>query len=59
MTELMLEFYRQMRRPGRGGQLVSKVEALRQAQLKLLRADADAHKYPYHWGGAILIRDWR
>lgn len=59
MTELMLEFYKQMRRPGRDGQPVSMAEALRQAQLKLLRADAGAYKHPYHWGGAILLGDWR
>ena len=60
MTELMLEFYGQMRKPARGGRPVSKAEALRQAQLKLFRPNGTgAYKHPYHWGGAILVGDWR
>lgn len=49
-TDLMLEFHRQMltRR-------VSKAEALRQAELKLLHTPK--YKHPSYWGGWVLVGD--
>ena len=49
---LMQEFYRL-----RSGGRVTKAEALRRAQLALLRGKANAH--PYFWAPFILIGNWR
>ena len=50
-SQLMVEFYRQ-RRAGK-----SKDEALRQAQLTLLRSKTTAH--PFYWAPFVLVGDWR
>jgi len=36
---------------------ISKAEALRQAQLSLMKQDA--YKHPYYWAPVVLIGDWR
>lgn len=48
---LIAEFYRQLQQPG-----VSRAQALRQAQLKLL-AD-DRYQSPYFWSPFLLINNW-
>lgn len=48
---LMTEFYRQLTRTG-----VSKAEALRSAQLKLLQNSE--YKDPYYWGAFVLVGNW-
>ncbi|QSJ18218.1 CHAT domain-containing protein [Nostoc sp. UHCC 0702] len=54
---LVSEFYRNLRNPG-----MSKVEALRQAQIKLIRAKQsdinDQFEHPVHWAPFILIGNW-
>jgi CHAT domain-containing protein len=49
-TELMLEFHRQLL----AGK-VSKAEALRRAELKLLRTQK--YKHPVYWAGFVLVGD--
>jgi len=49
---LMLEFYQEL-----GSGEVTKAEALRRSQLKLLEDEATSH--PFHWAPFILIGDWR
>lgn len=51
-AELMRAFYAQLKRG------VSKDEALRQAQLELLR-QGDARAHPFHWAAFQLSGDWR
>lgn len=48
---LMIEFYRQLGLPG-----VTKAEALRRAQVSLLRQDA--YLSPYYWAPFILLGNW-
>jgi CHAT domain-containing protein len=36
---------------------MSKGEALRQAQLKLMKDGQ--HGHPYHWAPFVLVGDWR
>ncbi len=50
-TELMVGFHRHLRE-GK-----SKDEALRSAQLSLIRSEKYAH--PYHWSGFVLVGDYR
>jgi CHAT domain-containing protein/Flp pilus assembly protein TadD len=58
MNILMMEFYKQLRSKGSNGQLsISKAEALRKAQLSLMKK-AD-YTHPYHWAPAVLVGDWR
>ncbi|MEM9595700.1 MAG: CHAT domain-containing tetratricopeptide repeat protein [Acidobacteriota bacterium] len=52
-AELMIRFYRHLL----AGQ--SKDEALRSAQLELIRGDHEAWRAPHHWGAFQLIGDWR
>ncbi len=55
-TELMLSFHRNLRAPGRGLQYaMSKAEALRQAQLKLLRTKR--YQHPFFWAGFVIVGD--
>ena len=49
---LMAETYRQ-----REAQRLSKIEALRQAQLTLQRESAYAH--PFYWAPFILMGNWK
>ncbi|HYX43107.1 MAG TPA: CHAT domain-containing protein, partial [Pyrinomonadaceae bacterium] len=55
-TELMLNFHRSLRAPG-GGSLyaMTKAEALRQAQLKLLRTKR--YQHPFFWAGFVVVGD--
>ncbi len=48
---LMAQFYRDLIQPG-----VSKAEALRQAQLSLLKQDKFQH--PFYWAPFILVGNW-
>ncbi len=51
-AELMSEFYRQLTQPNQ----VSKAQALRQAQLKLLKNPLYHH--PYFWAPFVLVGNW-
>jgi CHAT domain-containing protein len=55
-TKLMLDFHRNIKSiaQNRGSQ-ISKAEALRQAELKLLRNTQYSH--PFHWAGFVVIGD--
>jgi CHAT domain-containing protein len=54
----MIEFYRQMKvASGSAKAAASKAEALRQAQLKLMKDGK--HSHPYYWAPFILVGDWR
>lgn len=48
---LMVEFYKQLKQPG-----ITKSEALRQAQLTLLKEDE--YNHPVHWGAFVLVGNW-
>ncbi|MCC5618432.1 CHAT domain-containing protein [Nostoc sp. CHAB 5836] len=50
-VELMNKFYSELNQPG-----VTKAEALRQAQLSLLRSPN--YRYPYYWAPFVLIGNW-
>ena len=50
-SDLMQEFYAQL-----GGGNISKAEAIRQAQLKVL--SDPVHKHPYFWSTFILVGNW-
>jgi CHAT domain-containing protein/Tfp pilus assembly protein PilF len=55
-TELMLNFHRNLKGPGAGPQYaMSKAEALRQAQLKLLRTKR--YQHPFFWAGFVVVGD--
>jgi CHAT domain-containing protein len=56
-SQLMLEFHRRLRTQDAGRRTASKAEALRQAQLKLLRSNDYAH--PFFWAGFVLVGDGR
>ena len=55
--ELMLKFYEPLARAGGGAAPGGKAEALRGAQLALLRSGQYSHAY--HWGAFALMGDWR
>jgi len=50
-SQLMAEFYKNLRQPG-----VNKVQALRQAQLSLLKQEGLEN--PYYWSPFILVGNW-
>ncbi len=50
-SELVLEFYKQLKNPG-----VTKVQALQAAQLMLL--DDPRYRHPYYWSPFLLIGNW-
>jgi len=52
-SDLMSAFYHQLTQPGRK---IAKAEALRQAQLTLLRTPQYSH--PYFWASFVLIGNW-
>jgi CHAT domain-containing protein/predicted negative regulator of RcsB-dependent stress response len=52
---LMVAFHRQLSAPG--GPEVSKAEALRQAELQMLRRAGTNH--PFYWAGFVLVGDGR
>jgi CHAT domain-containing protein len=57
-TELMLEFHRHLRsKLNDPKSTVTTADALREAQLKLLRTAA--YRHPFHWAGFILVGDGR
>ncbi|NEP02129.1 MAG: CHAT domain-containing protein [Symploca sp. SIO2E9] len=51
-AKLMVQFYQEWTQPN-----VTKAEALRRAQLALLKSDEFSH--PYYWAAFVLIGDWR
>ena len=50
-AQLMIEFYRAIQTPG-----TTKAEALRQAQLSLLRSPK--YQHPYYWSAFVLVGNW-
>jgi CHAT domain-containing protein/Tfp pilus assembly protein PilF len=55
-TELMLNFHRHLKAPGAGPQYATtKAEALRQAQLTLLRTKR--YQHPFFWAGFVVVGD--
>jgi CHAT domain-containing protein len=55
-TELMLSFHRRLRARGHAAAAAaSKAEALRQAQLELLRSKP--YQHPFYWAGFVLVGD--
>jgi CHAT domain-containing protein len=53
--ELMSRFYATLSRQASGGQ-VSKAQAMRAAQIEMLRGQQFNH--PYHWAGFLVIGNW-
>lgn len=51
-TELMARFYATLKQPG-----MTRAEALRQAQLLLLRSSD--YQHPYYWAPFVLVGNWR
>ncbi len=51
-AELMTQLYRALKTPG-----ISKAEALREAQLSLLRSAK--YQHPYYWSAFILVGNWQ
>ena len=57
-TELMLEFHRHLRsKLNNPKSTVTTADALREAQLKLLRTPA--YRHPFYWAGFVLVGDGR
>lgn len=55
-TELMLSFHRRLKARGHAAAAsISKAEALRQAQLELLRSKP--YQHPFYWAGFVLVGD--
>lgn len=50
-SELMIEFYQQLQKPN-----ITKAEALRQAQIKLLKNPESSH--PLYWAPYVLVGNW-
>ena len=50
-ADLMIEFYQAIKKPG-----TTKAEALRQAQLSLLRSPK--YQHPYYWSAFVLVGNW-
>ncbi|HEV2800061.1 MAG TPA: CHAT domain-containing tetratricopeptide repeat protein [Pyrinomonadaceae bacterium] len=55
--DLMVTFHRALHSQPGNGQATTKTEALRQAELKLLRNPETGH--PFYWAGFVLIGDGR
>ena len=51
-AELMTQLYRALKTSG-----ISKAEALREAQLSLLRSSK--YQHPYYWSAFILVGNWQ
>ena len=52
----MLNFHRSLKAPGGDAQYaMTKAEALRQAQLKLLRTKR--YQHPFFWAGFVVVGD--
>lgn len=56
-ADLMVDFYRQLDRPGPSGQGGGKVEALRRSKLEMIAAGRFAH--PAHWASFVLMGEAR
>lgn len=56
-TELMLNFHRNLRTVDGARNAMTKAEALRQAQLKLLRTSR--YRHPFFWAGFVIVGDAR
>jgi CHAT domain-containing protein len=55
--ELMTDFYAQLSRTSTDGKAqISKAQAMRTAQIKMLRGQRFDH--PYHWAGFLVIGNW-
>ena len=54
-TELMLQFHRNLKPSTNSPSAISKAEALRQAELKLLRDKR--YQHPFFWAGFVVIGD--
>jgi CHAT domain-containing protein len=55
---LMIELYRQLHEPHREPRaFISKAEALRRAQLHLMKDGK--HDHPFYWAPFVLMGDWR
>ncbi|MEP6707337.1 MAG: CHAT domain-containing protein, partial [Pyrinomonadaceae bacterium] len=55
-TELMLNFHRNLKSVTGGARFaITKAEALRQAQLKLLRTKR--YQHPFFWAGFVVVGD--
>jgi len=57
-SELMQRFYQELSRV-QEGEKISKAEALRRAQLGILRSNQEDWNRPYYWAPFILVGDWR
>lgn len=57
-SELMQRFYQELSRV-QEGEKISKAEALRRAQLAILRSNQEDWNRPYYWAPFILVGDWR
>lgn len=51
---LMVEFFRQLRENPN----ISKAEALKRAQIYLLKLEDGKYKHPYYWSPIILVGNW-
>jgi CHAT domain-containing protein len=51
-TELITRFYTALKQPG-----ITRAEALRQAQLSLLKSSD--YQHPYYWAPFVLVGNWR
>jgi CHAT domain-containing protein len=55
-TDLMLNFHRNLKGPGGGSRYaMNKAEALRQAQLNLLKNKR--YQHPFFWAGFVVVGD--
>jgi CHAT domain-containing protein/tetratricopeptide (TPR) repeat protein len=56
---LMTDFYRRLTAAGEAQAAASKAEALRQAQLRLLKGKDGLYQHPFYWAPFVLVGDWR
>jgi CHAT domain-containing protein len=57
---LMEDFYRRLTAGAEKGQgATGKAEALRQAQLRLLKGKDGPYQHPFYWAPFVLVGDWR
>ena len=54
-TSLMIDFHRRLTRTASGKSKATKAEALRQAELGLLRSER--YRHPFYWAGFVMIGD--
>lgn len=55
-AQLIAKFYEELNRATRSGDKVNKAEALRLAQLEILRGEE--YQHPYFWSPFILVGNW-